>query len=212
MLSLPGWAQEVVQADSPPRYRWYVGLHAGFQAFRTTSVYTAQEGIIRPGYGYWGYQFTPHVAVQAGFQQRHQQQQTDLTSIGQNGQLIEYIERRQYFNAAVPVLLRFRLARRPTHRLHLDALLGPTLLLHRFHQESYSLSNQAQNQFQQDLQAANWYLTGGLGLGFNLTPHLELAADLTNNWYLNPREDYRWVVQPGAGIGLRYAFNLKKEG
>ncbi|WP_210518572.1 outer membrane beta-barrel protein [Hymenobacter terricola] len=212
-LSFGARAQEAAGAGPAPGYRWYVGGLAAFQTFATTSVFTAQEGTIGPLYGYLGYQITPHLAVQGGYMQRSQSHADSFSGINNAGQPFTYAQTDTYFNAAVPLLLRFRLARQPAHRLHLDALLGATVLLHHYHYENNNtVTGQPTTQTELDLRAKNGYITGGLSVGFTLTPHLELTAEATNNWYLNARDYYHWQVQPGAGIGLRYHFNARRAG
>ena len=118
----------------PHQYKFYAGAQAAAQLYRVTNTgYAVQEAVVRSPYLFAGSQLTPHLAVQAGFLRRtYLESSVNDSYMNQANQRVTYIGRTEMFDSVVPVLLRFRLARQPTHRVYLDALLGPTLLFHRY--------------------------------------------------------------------------------
>lgn len=110
---------------------------------------------------------------------------------------------RDAYYGAVPVMLRYRLARRPTHRLHLDALLGATLLFSHYESSYRQTTNgQLQTDHLLELRSRNLFVTGGLGAGFDLTPHVELMLEGTANWNAGINEAQSpQKLMPGLGPG-----------
>jgi len=111
------------------------------------------------------------------------------------------------------MLLRYRVARRPTHRLHLDLLLGLTLEFNHYQVEDiFTVGGKVQYQVYVNSRSKNFYLTGGLGAGYDIRPRVEIMVEGTanrNTTSLN--SDYAKKIMPGVGVGLRYRFNIGKQ-
>lgn len=194
-------------------YRFYAGAHAAFQFFRVQSTgYAVQEALIRPLYVFVGYQLTPHLAIQAGFLQRTSlDSNISSTSVNRANQVVTFSGREIQYDAAVPIMLRFRLARRPAHRLYLDALLGPTLLFHRYKvDETLTVDGQVTNDVHFDLPTRHVYLTGGLSAGCRVAPHVDLLVEATASRDTEKTVAYARPFMFGVGAGLRYGFNVSK--
>jgi predicted porin len=196
------------------QHRFYAGIHAAAQVFRITSLtYNVQEVVIRPWYVFAGYQFSPHLALQTGFLQ-HNPSRTEYShsSINQAGQVVQGQGYADSYTGALPVLLRYRLARRPTRPLHLDALLGLTLVVHRYQaNDLVTVGGKVQYQVLVDSRPKNLYLTGGFGVGYDLTPRVELMVEGTANRNTTAvKSAYARNIMFGVGTGLRYRFNIGK--
>jgi len=193
-------------------FRFYAGIHAAAQQFRVASpTYYTQEVVIRPLYVFVGYQFGPHLGVQVGFLQHNPPSASySNTSFNQAGQLIEGHGYQDWYNGAVPILLRYRLARRPTHRLHLDALLGVTVEFnHYLGDDMVTVGGQVQYHVHVDSHPTNTYLTAGLGAEYDVTPHVGLMVEGTANRNTTALDaDYARKPTFGLGAGLRYRFNI----
>lgn len=196
------------------RYRFYAGSHAAAQVFRVVSPnYPIQEAVLRPVYGFVGYQLSPHLAIQTGFLQYHTPRSGYYEAgVNSSGQYVTNEGHTEQFDVALPFLLRYRIARIPTHRLHLDALLGLTIEFNHY-QSEYTLiiGSKTQSHSYINSRARNMYLTGGLGAGFDITPHIELMAEASanrNTTSLNSA--YAKQIMFGIGVGLRYRFNVGK--
>ncbi|MFC7668096.1 outer membrane beta-barrel protein [Hymenobacter humi] len=196
------------------QYRFYAGAQAAVQAFRVQSTsYATQEAIVRPLYVFAGYQMTPHVAIQAGFMRRSTgSSKITSTSYNQANQVVLYSQELQRYNVAVPVLLRVRLARQPANRFYVDALLGPTLLFHRYQiDETLTVGGQVQSDVHEDFTSRHLYLSGGFSAGCRLRPHLDLMVEATANRDTEkPASDGVKPFTFGVGAGLRYSFNFSK--
>jgi hypothetical protein len=194
------------------QYRYYVGaLAAAQQYFVPNTGYAMQEPLVKPLYLFAGYQLTPHLAVQAGFlHSTLVESDGSNTYTNQANQQVAFTGKREMLDAAVPVLLRFRLARKPTHRVYLDALLGSTLLFHRYRADYTStVGGQVQSHVNYDLPTRHLYITGGLSAGFRIVPRLDFLVEATG---FRGVEKYSTSgpKQFGLGAGLRYGFNLSK--
>lgn len=228
-LYFDGWAQGVPSVAPPAtafpssgderkahllqRYRFYAGSHAAVQVFEVQSTgYAVQDAILLPLYLFAGYQLTPHLAIQAGFLQRTSiDRHVTSASVNQANQPVAFLYNEKQHDASVPLLLRCRLARQPTHRLYLDALLGATLLFHRYQvDQTLTVGGQVTNDVHFDLPTRHVYLTGGLSAGCRVAPHVDLLVEATAS-----RDTEKTVadVRPflfGVGAGLRYGFNVGK--
>ncbi|ALW85580.1 hypothetical protein AUC43_11045 [Hymenobacter sedentarius] len=194
------------------QYRYYAGAQAAAQLYRVVNTgYSVQEAIVKPLYLFAGYQLTPHLAVQAGFlHSTLVESEGNYTYTNQANQQVAYAGKREMLDTAVPVLLRFRLAWKPTHRVYLDALLGSTLLFHRYRaDETVTVGGQVQNHVNYDLPTRHLYITGGLSAGFRIVPRLDFLVEATG---FRGVEKYSsgGPKQFGLGAGLRYGFDLSK--
>jgi hypothetical protein len=196
------------------QYRFYVGAHAAAQVFQLyISPLSGQEAILTPVHLFAGYQLTPHLAVQAGFMQRTSKDyRITSTSVNQNNQTVVHVSRVKQYDAAIPATLRFRLARRPSHRLYLDALLGSTLLFHRYEDERIStIGGQVQNNRQFNTPLEYLYLSAGLSAGCRLTPKFDLMAEATTIRNLKRERFPSTIFTYGVGVGVRYSFDLSRK-
>lgn len=195
-------------------HRFYVGIHKAAQVFRVTSMtYPIDEAVLNSVYAFAGYQFGPHWSVQAGFMQDNPpSEETFFVSINKAGQAVETRGYVDYYDAVVPVLMRYDIARRPPHRLHLDVLLGLTLLIHRYQADGVSTTNgQIVYEAHEYSRANNLNVTAGVGIGYRVTPHVDLMAEATLHRNLTSMESaYARQLMPGIGAGLRYCFNLSR--
>lgn len=216
----PSGAQDAsvnIERNSPltNHLRFYAGAHAAAQVFRITSpTYPIQEVVIRPIYVFAGYQISSHLAVQAGFLQINPSRSGySNAGVNQMGQIVTGQGYTDQYDVAVPMLLRYRVARRPTHRLHLDLLLGLTLEFNHYQVEDiFTVGGKVQYQVYVNSRSKNFYLTGGLGAGYDIRPRVEIMVEGTanrNTTSLN--SDYAKKIMPGVGVGLRYRFNIGKQ-
>ncbi|MCC3154233.1 porin family protein [Hymenobacter sp. BT770] len=193
------------------QYRYYVGAQAAAQLYRVVNTgYSVQEAIVKPLYVFAGYQLTPHLAVQAGFLRRtYLESSINASYTNQANQPVTYIGRTEMFDSAVPIFLRFRLARQPTHRLYIDALLGPTLLFHRYKSDViYTVGGQVQNDVHFDLPTQHLYVTGGLSAGFRIIPRLDIMVEGTAiRGVEKGSSDGSKPFTFGIGAGLCYRFD-----
>lgn len=198
------------------QYRFYVGVHAAAQVFQVTSTtYPMQEAVVRPIYVFAGYQFGPHVALQTGF---IQQQRPILDNSGvqfdRMGLPFDFTEYYNEYNGAIPVLLRYDLAHRPPRRLHLDVLLGLTLVIHRYQVDYVTSATANQKAYEQHdfARSNNFYAVAGLGIGYRAIPHVDLMMEASMNRNLSAPDDAAGarIISFGVGAGLRYHFNLSR--
>lgn len=198
------------------QYRFYAGVHAAAQVFQVTSTtYPIQEAVVRPVYVFVGYQFGPHVALQTGFVQNQRPVRDNSgVRVDRVGLPYDFKEYYNEYNGALPVLLRYDLAHRPPHRLHLDVLLGLTLVIHRYrvdNVESATASKQAYEQHE-FARSNNFYAVAGLGIGYRVMPHVDLMTEASMNRNLSA-PDYAAGARRisfGVGAGLRYHFDLPR--
>ena len=193
------------------QFQFYAGAHAAAQVFLVaTDSYNIQDVVVRPLYLFVGCQISPHIALQAGFLQYNPKSVTANTVVTTPaGQVISTASFYDEYSATVPILLRCRLARRPNRRLHLDGLVGATLVTHKVQSNSTSsIANQVVYLMILNYRGRGLCPTSGLGLGFDVTPHWELMAEGTANWN-NVSVDRK--INFGIGAGLRYRFNVGKK-
>lgn len=196
------------------QYRFYAGAHVAAQVFRVVSTtYPIQEAVVRPPYVFAGYRLGPHWALQGGFLQ-NQRPILDESGVrfDNKGQTYTFKNYYNEYNAAIPVLLRYDIARRPPHRLHLDLLLGITLVAHRYQADYVTSATATYPAYEQHEYAHsnNLFATGGLGLGYRVTSHIDLMVEATANRNLSA-PDYAAGARKinfGVGAGLRYHFDL----
>lgn len=201
--------------SSPNYFRFYAGVHVAAQGFRVTSpAYPIQEVVIRPVYMFVGYQLSPHLALQAGFLQTNPSR-IGYTNAGINqmGQIVTGQGYTDQYDAALPMLLRYRLARRPIHRLHLDLMLGMTVEFNHYQVEDiFTVGGKVQYQVYINSHAKNFYFTGGLGAGYDIIPRVELMVEgMVNRNTTSLDSEYAKKIMPGVGAGLRYRFNVCKK-
>lgn len=198
-----------------PRYRYYLGVEYGAQVFLVTSTtYPIQEAIVQPLNGFVGYQASPHATLQVGFSQRNPHSEDNLVvSFNQARQTIISTSYHDEYDGVLSFLLRYDVARHPTHRVFLNVLAGATLLFHYYQLDNLvTVDEKVTYETHDYAKTRNWYLTGGLSAGYRLTPQLDLLVQATANRNLtapdyaaNARE-----VNYGYGAGLRYGFNIGK--
>lgn len=198
-----------------PRYRYYLGVEYGAQVFLVTSTtYPIQEAIVKPLNGFVGYQASPHATLQIGFSQRNPPREENLVvSSNQARQTIVSTSYRDEYDGALSFLLRYDVARHPTHRVFLNVLAGTTLLFHYYQLDNLvTADGQVMYETHDYAKTRNWYLTGGLSAGYRLTPNLDLLLQATANRNLSA-PDYAAGARKtnfGFGVGLRYGFNIGK--
>ena len=204
------------KAKWPHQYKFYAGAQSAAQLYRVVNTgYAVQEAVVRSPYLFAGYQLTPHLAVQAGFLRRtYLESSVNDSYTNQANQRVTYIGRTEMFDSAVPVLLRFRLAHHPTHRVYLDALLGPTLLFHRYKSDvTYTVGGQVQNDVHYDLPTRHVYITGGFSAGFGIIPRFDFMVEATAIRSVEKgASDHSKPFTFGVGAGLRYGFDLSRSG
>ena len=199
-----------------PQYRFYAGAHVAAQVFRVVSTtYPIQEAVVRPFQVFAGYQLGPHWALQAGFLQ-HQLPIVDESGVQFNykGEPVAFKSYYNESNAAVPLLLRYDIARRPPHRLHVDVLLGVTLVAHRYQNDYVAAATASLPRYEHHdyARSNNLFATAGLGLGCRVMSHVDLMVEATTNRNLTAMDsDYAKQLMFGVGVGLRYAFNLSRK-
>ena len=196
-------------------FRFYAGAHAAAQVFRVTSpTYPIQEVVVRPIYVFAGYQISPHLAVQVGFLQSNPSR-SGYNNAGVNamGQIVTGQGYTDQYDVAIPMLLRYRIARRPIHRLHIDLLLGLTLESNHYQVEDiFIVGGVVKYQVYVNSRSNNFYLTGGLGAGYDITPRVEAMVEATANRNTTSLDsEYAKKIMPGVGVGLRYRFNIGKQ-
>lgn len=219
LLALPCMGQHVdaagsvlQKAKSLQRYGFYAGVHVAAQVFRVTSdTYPIEEAVVRPLHFFIGTQLGPHLALQAGYLQRNPAK-TELSGVGINwaGQPYETHTYSNRYDGALPILLRYDLAHHPLHQVHLDVLLGLTVLWHRYQTDyTESVAGNIVSQVHEYSRTTNYFATAGLGLGLRVTSRLDLQLEATGYRNLTPK-DYAGTKQItwGLGGGLRYCFNV----
>ncbi len=211
--SMPAAAATQPLKQEFPQYRYYAGIQAAAKLLKVTSAtYPIQEAVVRPLYGFVGYYLTPRLAIQAGFLQRDPpSEKTLVVSFNSAGQPVENSASRNQYDAEVPVVLRYDLARRPVHRLYTNALVGVSLLFHYYQtDEVASLGGKVVYEIHEYSRTHNWYLMAGASTGYRLMPHVDLLMEATANRNLTA-SDYAATARKisfGVGAGLRYRFDL----
>lgn len=147
--------------------------------------------------------------MQAGFCQ-HSPVDVNYEDVGvlPDGRTYEGYDRRRQYDAALPVLLRYRLSRKLNHRSHVDALLGVTTQFHRYRREIMTkVDGQITENFYQNDRNTNFYLTGNLVLGLTIGRHVDVAAEAGANTNIETLR-YAEVRQftPALACGIRYGF------
>ncbi|TGE25556.1 hypothetical protein E5K00_10320 [Hymenobacter aquaticus] len=198
-------------ATDRPFYRLYAGAAAGFQMYQTVSApapirYLNRVSIL-PAFVSVGYQLTPRLAVQAEFGQRDPAD-TNTASSGYtpDGRRVEAFDRRRAYDAAVPLLLRYRLTRRLNQAFHADALLGISTVFHVWRQEvSVTVDGQQTSYYLVDETRTNRYLTAGAALGVLVRRRYDvvLGTGVNQNVELL-RSIRRHTLMPTLTLGLRY--------
>ncbi len=198
------------------QYRFYAGAHVAAQVFRVVSTtYPIQEAVVRPLYMFAGFQLGPHWALQAGFLQ-HRLPVIDESGVQLNykGEPVAFKTYYNEYNAAVPLVLRYDLARHPPHRLHVDVLLGLTLVAHRYQNDYVAAATASFPRYEQHdyARSNNLFATGGVGLGCRVVSHVDLMVEATTNRNLTAMNSgYAKQFMFGVGAGLRYSFNLSSK-
>jgi len=200
---------------SPKQFRFYVGAHAAAQVFRVTSTtYPIEEAVIRPLYVFVGYQFSPRLAVQAGFLQHNPAALTSsVFVIDRAGQLIEARSYSDRYHGAVPVLLRYTVAQQLATRLRLEVLMGSILVFHEYQGDYVQLmGGQVLYEVHEYSKTRNLYVVGGLGLSYKVVSHVDLMLEGTANRNLTRLESaYARKTMFGIGAGLRYCFDFNRK-
>ena len=198
-----------------PRYHYYIGVEYGAQAFLVTSTtYPIQEAIVQPLNGFVGYQVSPHATLQVGFSQRNPHSVDNfVVSSNPARQTIIYTSYLDEYNGTLSFLLRYDVARHPTHRVFLNLLAGPTLLFHYYQRDEVTtVDGRVTYAIHDYAKSRNWYLTGGLSAGYRLTPNLDLLvqATATHNLTTSNYGKAAGEITYGYAAGIRYGFNIGK--
>ncbi|QIL75565.1 hypothetical protein [Hymenobacter sp. HDW8] len=199
------------------RYQFYAGAQAAAHAYKVASTsYPVQQADIYPLYLFVGYHLRPQLAVQVGFLQRNPRPYGESTSgFGPMGQPISSSDYRDEYDAALPVLLRYRLTRL-RHRLYLQTLLGVTTEFNRYKRDYIEvIAGQVYPQEQVNVRATNFYLTAGFALGYTVGSRVDIMLEAAALRNLTNRPGGNWdpakEITPALGIGLLYNFDLGRK-
>ncbi|TGE29883.1 hypothetical protein [Hymenobacter metallicola] len=216
LISGAAQAQTLPAVEPPAHYRWFAGVATGLQLYETISRpgpirYLGKVGLT-PFFVSGGYQLTPRLAVQAEFSQRDPADRNVSSSgYSPDGQLLESTDRRREYDAAVPLLARYRLTR-PQQAFHIDGLLGISILYHVYRQEIIlSADGVPYSHYLIDETAWNKYLTGGLGAGLTVRQRVDVGLNLVINQNLETVrrtiEHFAYYsIKPSLTLSARYFF------
>ncbi|OUJ66567.1 outer membrane beta-barrel protein [Hymenobacter crusticola] len=129
-----------------------------------------------------GYRFAPRWAVQVGWVGTRQIFRDGSTWVNTAGHRMVSTSRNEQRCTAIPVLARYSLTRKSTHRFQFEVLGGVTLV-HAFdHQEGLLMEDdQVSAQADKTRKGTNAVLSIGPGICYTLGRHLALVADYGYN-------------------------------
>ncbi|WP_426489601.1 outer membrane beta-barrel protein [Hymenobacter sp. 102] len=194
--------------DTPGFPRLYAGIYASAGNYpifypRETTSYLIASKPVQVGVGY---RFTPQWAIQVGYTGSRQAFHDAGGYIGSTGQAVAYDTRDTQRNTALPLLARYTVTRRTSHRLQFDALAGITVVWASYHKQGYRTENGA-TVFQENRanRATNAFLTVGPSLRYVLGKHLQLTGAVAVHKSL-----HKASASPGLGTsvsaGVQYLF------
>jgi len=177
-------------AQQTPIPRFYGGVQAFVSSFPifypgATNSYLEYSGPVEL---LAGYRFAPRWAVQVGWIgtrkiYHYESRYVDSTTGGD----VVNMSRADHRNTAIPVLIRYSLTRKATHRIQFNVLAGVTLVHASYQRRTTRLvDEQLVIDDRKANSATNLALCIGPSVRCSLGPHLELVAHYGHNATLNP--------------------------
>ncbi|NVO33545.1 outer membrane beta-barrel protein [Hymenobacter sp. P5342] len=189
--------------------RWYAGAGVASHKYFTLNGPTSQ---IRPAYVSAGYYLTPRVALQAELQYGQRTQQSNGGESVIDGETFSVRTKERIKSTALTVLLRYS-GRRPQRPLQLDWLLG-VAVVHGRSSETITRTSPTRSQSYtsptRDLTEP--HLVAGLGLRYQLGPHVAVGAQavVNKNLRILPYGGFGMILGSGANLGVTYLFGPTK--
>lgn len=157
-----------------------------------------------------GYQITPRLAIQisgANYNDSHHYEGEAYDRVAQKVIGMAYSEYERGATA-VPVLFRYTLSKKSTHRVQFDALAGISFLRTNY-RDALAVVDSIGTILSQSQQAESMnqnVLTLGLGVKIRLIRHLDFVGDVEANRTLSNKGYLTHHLQVSCLAGLRYRF------
>jgi len=189
--------------------RWYAGAGAAYHRYFTLNGPPSQ---IRPAYVSAGHYITPRVALQAEGQYGQRTQRRDYGESEIGGETVSIRTTERIKSAALTLLLRGS-GRRPQRPLQLDWLLGLAVVHGRSVETITQTSpTRSQSYTSPTRVSTEPHLVAGLGLRYQLGPHVAVGAQavVNKNLYILPYGGFGMILGRGANLGITYLFGPTK--